>query len=157
MEWLVGLGFGVTVVSLWSVFVLFLVCLRHTEKRIRDEISAGIHQFVDPPGEGQPSPLAVLTDQMATLLVGRLMQQVKASMAGIASGESKELVAAAESQMAASSPWMYLLANFLPKKFRSKLMAVPQFTGQLGLFGKNGGDHPAGSTGSIRDRLQKGG
>jgi hypothetical protein len=110
--------------------------------RIRGEISEAVQIVVTSPNADTPSPLAVVVDQMAILLAARLVQNVKAMLAGVESGESKGEQMAMIADAAEQSPWLALLANMLPKRIRNQLMKNPQMIGALA---KLGGNHHAES------------
>jgi hypothetical protein len=130
-----------------AVLVCFaLLCRRWYNSelsRIRDEISSTLAAFVSSPDADTPSPLAVIVDQAALLLAARLMQQLKAMMAGVESGESKgeqDLMIQAAS---AQSPWLALIAGMLPKRIRNQLLKNPQMIGALSKIGGNHQAEPA--------------
>lgn len=139
------------IASLWSVFYLFVRCVRGIEDRTREDLAAAVRGILVPAAEGQPSALAVYSDQVATLFAARIVQQLKTAAGGVASGVSKEAESAAIAQVAGGSPWMALLAGLLPKKFRSQILAAPQFAGQLRLPDGGNGQQP---TASVADRLK---
>jgi hypothetical protein len=105
--------------------------------RIQDEISEAVRTFVSSPGPDLPSPLAVFMDNVALLLAARLVQQVKAMLAGVESGESKGEQLALIEEATQGSPWLALLSGILPKRIRNKLMKNPQMIGWLSNLGGN--------------------
>ena len=102
--------------------------------------------FLQAPDENTPSPLACLIDQGATLLASRLMQQVKAMLAGVESGLSKQEQSELLSNASQGSPLVGMIAGMLPKRIRSGLIKNPQMIGALSslLDRRNGG-----STGDV--------
>lgn len=110
------------------------------EQKWRDEITAMVRAFVEAPDENTPSPLGILLDQGATLLASRLMQQLKAMLAGVESGLSKAESAQMLGEVAEGSPLLAILSNILPKKIRAALVKNPQMIGALSkLSNRNGG------------------
>ena len=148
------LGLGQLVVMLW-----FMRGLSSAERRAREDLKASIRTFVTPAKEGDASPLALLVDQCAVVLAGRLMQQLQQRASGISSGMARQELAETQAEISGASPWLGMLSAFLPKKFKNQLLRNPQMVGQLAMFGKNNGgqDTVPGPGGSVRDRLQKGG
>jgi hypothetical protein len=100
-----------------------------------------VRLFVTSPDENTPSPLAVIVDQMSTLLAARLVQNIKQMISGVESGAAKGEQLALIEEASASSPWVALLANMLPKRLRNQLMKNPQMLGALARMG--GGNHNA--------------
>lgn len=141
--------------SIWAVSGLFLLWTVRTEARLVSKAMDALRALIEPPAEGQPSPLGVYTDQLALIFAARVVQQLKTAAAGVASGVSKEAEADALGMVAGGSPWVALLAGLLPKRFRRSLLANPQFTGQLGLFGQGGGGNHHAETASVADRLRR--
>jgi len=130
-------------ILVFSCFALLLRRSYHSEvARIRDEITETVRTFLSSPNADTPSPLAVIVDQAALLLAARLVQQLKAMMAGVESGEAKGEQAALFEAAAGQSPWLSLLAGILPKRIRNGLMKNPQMIGALS---KLGGNHHAES------------
>lgn len=129
------------------VGVCFLVLVRwwihRTEQRIRSEISEAVRIFITAPDDKTPSPLALLIDQGALVLASRLMQQVKAMLAGAESGRSKaEAEQMQEQIMGHAPPWASLVLGILPAKLRNQLLRNPQMIGALAKMtgGNNAGD-----------------
>lgn len=146
---------ALTVFALWRLHS----STRAVEDRIFARIQSALTAFVTSPSEEEPSPLAVLSDQLAVVFAARIMQQLKASMAGISSGISKEAMADAEEEIGAVSPALGILAGILPKKIRNKMLSNPQMVRQLAMFGRGNGAGPARSTGdgntSVLSRLRQ--
>jgi hypothetical protein len=88
--------------------------------------------------------LAQLTDVLATLLAARLVQQVKAMLAGVESGASKGEQLALIENATQDNPWLAILSTILPKRLKSKLLSNPQMIGALSKLGGFGGNHGAG-------------
>lgn len=110
------------------------------ERKLRQELQDLIRTFLESPDEKTPSPLAVLIDQGATLLAARLVQQIKAMLAGVESGLSKQEGAQMLGEVTEGSPLLGLLAGILPKKIRAGLMKNPQMIGALaGLVSRKNG------------------
>lgn len=147
---LVLLALGQTLVMLW-----FIRGLRAAELRARADLQAAVRSFVTPAAEGEPSPLAVLVDQCAVVLAGRLMQQLQQRAAGMSSGEARQELSQNEAAVTAGSPWLGLLAAMLPKRFKNQLMRNPQMLGQLQMWPK-GNNHNEPDAESVRSRLQRG-
>jgi hypothetical protein len=143
---------ALSLVSLWSVPALFLLRIDRIRAETKAEMAAALRALLEPAGDGQPSPLAVYSDQVATLFAARIVQQLKAMAGGVASGVEKQAEAGAIGQLAGGSPWLALLAGLLPKRFRNQLMAAPQFAGQLKLPEGGNGQQP---TASVADRLKR--
>lgn len=128
--------------------------LSTAEQRLYETVQSSLTRFVSPGQEGEPSPLAVLVDQCAIILAGRIMQQLKNTAAGVASGQARHDLAVAEQELAGQSPLLGTLAAILPKKLRNQLIRHPQMLGQLGLFGPRNGETPSEVSGSsVRERL----
>jgi len=108
--------------------------------RIQDEISETVRTFVTSPDADTPSPLAAFLDNVALLLAARLMQQLKAMLAGVESGAAKGEQLAMFEEAAASSPWLSLIAGILPKRLRNALTKNPQMVAALSKLG-GGGNH----------------
>lgn len=164
---MVALAIAAIVASLASSIsiILFLIRIHRQLQRANDELferaAAALTSFVSCPAEDVPSPLAVLADQTATIFAARIMQQVRASAAGIASGQAQEAMAEASAELAGGSPMLGILAGLLPKKIRNQMLRNPQMVRQLALFGKNGGNHTdatpegsGGASGSVLGRLR---
>lgn len=126
------------------VFSCFAYIAVRWYKREREETIARVTQaaadFLTAPNSETPSPLAMLLDQSALLLSARLVQQVKAMLAGVESGESKGEQLALINEATASSPWLAMLAGILPRRIRNGLMKNPQMIGALANIGK-GNNH----------------
>lgn len=131
------------------------------ERRIREEIAESIRAVLTSPDEDTPSPLAAYSDQVATILAARLMQQLKAMIGGVESGAAKALAAEQQLELLDNSPpELGLLAGILPKRLRNKLLKNPQMVGALTGFlskSKSNGAASSGSSpgGSVRDRLKR--
>lgn len=106
-------------------------------QRIADELQAALRSFIQPPDSETPSPLAVILDNAATLLAARMVQQVKAMLAGIESGEAKGQQLALIEEVSSKNPWVALLSNILPRRIRNGLMKNPQMLGALSSLGGN--------------------
>ena len=110
---------------------------RQERANIWHDISEALVEFATSPDKDTPSPLAVIIDQAALLLAARLMQQLKAMVAGVESGESKGEQAALIAEATSSTPWLALLSGMLPKRIRNGLMKNPQMIGALAKMGGN--------------------
>ncbi|GAI69899.1 unnamed protein product [marine sediment metagenome] len=137
-------------------FYLLSHWVERKEQAVRDfievekqNLAADLRQFVESPGPDQPSPLAVLTDQFATMFAARVWQQIEARLRGAAGTVAREEGKEVEGEMAAGSPLMALAMAFLPKSIKRKMLVNPQMVGALSnlVGGSNpgGGDH--GNTG----------
>lgn len=135
------------------------VALRRREQRYREEIKRAISEWMSAPNEETPSPFAMIADQICTLLAARLVQQVKAMLAGTESGLSKQATQLEfEGLTANASPWLGVLANVLPKRIRGQLMKNPQMVAALSKLGNHSGDDGSNHTGSsVADRLRRNG
>jgi hypothetical protein len=112
---------------------------------LRSQIEEGVRAFVEAPDEKTPSPLAVLVDNLALLLASRLMQQIKAMLAGVESGAAKGEQLQMFEQAAAESPLIGILGSMLPRRVRNSLMKNPQMVGALSrLLGGNHSATPGG-------------
>lgn len=135
--------FGAVVIALFVLqllsfwFASFL--LVRWVSRQRSELLQTLRAFVEST-DSEPSPLAVWTDQFATLFAGRVWQQIEARLRGAAGTVTREANKEAETEMAASSPLAALAMAFLPKKVKSQLANNPQFLGGLAqlVSGKKG-------------------
>lgn len=143
---------GLSLVSVWAVSWLFLTRIERIEARTKTQLAEALRAIIEPAGEGQPSALAVYSDQVATLFAARIVQQLKTAAGGVASGVSKEAEAGALGQLAGGSPWMALLAGLLPKRFRTQLLSAPQFASQLRLPEPTNGQQ---ATASVAARLKR--
>lgn len=144
---------GLSLVSMWAVSFLLIKRVELIEARTKTQLTETFRAIVEPATEGQPSVLAVYSDQVATLFAARIIQQLKTAAGGIASGVSKEAEAGALGQLAGGSPWVALLAGLLPKRFRSQLLSAPQFASQLRLPEPSDNGHR--STATVADRLKR--
>lgn len=128
-------------------------------RRVQDDISQAVHDLITAPDENTPSPLAVLIDQGALLLSSRLIQHLKAMLAGTESALSKAEGTERQLELLQSAPsWVSVVAGILPPRLRKQLLANPQMIGALSnLVGANkgGGNHSTDTGGSVRDRLQR--
>lgn len=144
MIWLVCLFISCQTLVFICLFVLAVRLLARERDRLKNEALDALREFISAPDPETPSPLAVLTDTAATLLAARLVQNVKAMLAGVESGEAKgqqlELI---DSAMAAS-PWLGLIGGMLPKRLRNSLMRNPQMVAALSKLGSN---HAQGAPG----------
>jgi len=113
-------------VGLITAWILIPRWIASKEKQLQDQLRA----FVEAK-EGEASPLAVLTDQVATLFAGRLWQQVEARLRGAAGAMGREASQQAEAEVAGSGPLAALAMAFLPKKAKMMLVKNPQFLGAL--------------------------
>jgi len=121
--------------GLVAALVLVPRWVNDQKRQVADQLRALVESKDD-----QPSALAVLTDQMAILLAGRLWQQVEARLRGAAGTGAREANKEHEADVAASSPLAALAMAFLPKKAKMMLVNNPQFVGTLaGLLGKSQG------------------
>jgi len=139
-----GLVFAGCQVLVFGCFALLAVRFYRRERaRVGQEIAAALTEFATSPDKDTPSPLAVIIDQAALLLAARLMQQLKAMMAGVESGASKGEQASMIAEATSGSPWLALLSGILPARIRNQLMKNPQMIGALS---KLGGNHSPSSS-----------
>jgi hypothetical protein len=110
----------------------------HERQRLRDDLEAAVRGFVEAPDAETPSPLAAFVDHIALLLAARLVQQVKAMLAGVESGAAKGEQLAMFEAAAEQSPWIGLIGGMLPKRIRNQLMKNPQMIGALSRLGSGG-------------------
>lgn len=139
--------------SLWAAVYLFKRWSAGIEARTRSSLSEAVRAVVEPAGPEEPSLLAVYSDQVATILAARIMQQLKAGIAGVASGQAREVQSEALANMAGRSPWLAVLSGLLPAKYRKALLAAPQFTGQL-RQGQDQGDNHNTQKSDVAERLK---
>ena len=119
------------------LFGLSVRLLARAREKMKDEALATLREFISAPDADTPSPLAALTDTFATLLAARLVQNVKAMLAGVESGASKaEQLALIDGAMQ-QSPWLGLIGGMLPKRLRNSLMRNPQMIAALSRIGGN--------------------
>jgi hypothetical protein len=140
-----NIAVGVLIGCQFFVLLCLGLMVRYWYHRIRSEAEETVRNFVSCPDEKTPSPLAMLADQVALLLAARLMQQIKAMLAGVESGESKAAASFALEGVASQSPWVALIAGMLPQRIRNGLMRNPQMMGALSKLGGLGGNHQAAS------------
>jgi hypothetical protein len=114
------------------------------EQKLRSEITELVRGLIEAPDDKTPSPLAVLIDQGATLLASRLMQQLKAMLAGVESGLSKNEQLSFLEEASHGSPLLSALAGMLPKRIRSGLLKNPQMIGALSKMVS--GNHNSGNS-----------
>lgn len=152
MVTILSLGFLLLIGSIWAVALLFQRSIEGIETRAREDLARAARVLIEPPAEGQPSPLAIYSDQVATLFAARIVQQLKTAAGGVASGVAKQEQAEALGSVAGRSPWLALLAGLLPKRFRNQILSSPQFTGQLSMLA-DGGNHQAQPS-SVANRLK---
>jgi hypothetical protein len=121
-----------------AVFLRFVIARK--EAQLRKELRELARALIEAPDDKTPSPLAVMIDQGATLLAARLMQQIKAMLAGVESGLSKNEQLELMEGAANGSPLVGMLAGMLPKRIRNGLMRNPQMIGALSnLFNRQNG------------------
>jgi hypothetical protein len=139
------------------VFACFIIATRfwfESEKRkaIR-ELTEFARSMIEAPDENTPSPLAALIDQGALLLAARLMQQIKAMLAGVESGEAKAEQGRLFGEASAASPLLGIVGAMLPKRIRNGLMRNPQMMAALSRLG--GGNHTGGPEAAIPPRRHR--
>lgn len=121
----------------------------HQKRALEQELTEVLRSFVSAPNPETPSPLAVLVDNVATLLAARLVQQVKTMLSGVESGASKGEQLALIEGATQGNPWLALISGMLPKRIRTKLLANPQMIGALSKIGSGGnGVVPADTSGA---------
>lgn len=152
-----GLVFSACLVVVFGCWTLALwLLLRAWERRIRAELGDRLREFIEAPNDKTPSPLAVLIDQVATLLAARMAQQLKAMLAGTESGLSKGEASALEgAAVAALPPWAAMLASILPKRIKRQLLSNPQMVASLGKLAQganHGTDRPSQGAFEFTDR-----
>ena len=116
---------------------------RRERAQIALDVTQALTDFATAPDKDTPSPLAILIDQAALLLAARLVQQVKAMLAGTESGLSKGAQAEMMTEATKGSPWLTLLSGILPARLRNQLLKNPQMIGALSSLG---GNHHSDST-----------
>lgn len=136
------------VFAVWSA--LAVRWIRREKTALKQEVADALRSFVTSPDKDTPSALAVLTDQVALLLAARLVQQVRASLAGMESGASKQEAAETEAAvLSGGPPWLTILSQIIPQKLKRQLLRNPQMVGALAsLVGKNGEAAPGPGAGS---------
>lgn len=137
MIWLVCVLIACQTLVSICLFVSAAKLLSRERDRLKDEAIATLREFISAPDADTPSPLAALTDTFATLLAARLVQNVKAMLAGVESGASRgEQLALIDGAMQ-QSPWLGLIGGMLPKRLRNALMRNPQMVAALSKLGTN--------------------
>lgn len=126
--------------------------------RLRREITAQIvdaaRALVESPADDQPSPLAVLADQCATLLVGRAQQAIESRLRGASGAAQREdNKDQLQSALASGPAWLPMVASMLPRKWLKLLASNPQFLGQLPLAGFGGKPNGNGND-SVANRIR---
>ena len=121
----------------------------------RNRIKVVFTGLVSSPGPDQPSPAALVTDQVAQVLASRLASQLKATLMGTESGISRNQAAIETELMAGSNPVLgAVLANFpgIRKRLTKNPGLAPLVQAAAEKFlagvGKNGSNHQDG--GSIK-------
>lgn len=142
---------GLQVLSTWVAFWLLKRWVEAQKKALIDQGRAFLESHDD-----QPSPLAILTDQFASLFAGRLWQYVEARLRGAAGTVAREDAKDAELAVGASGPLAALAMAFLPKKAKMMLMKNPQFLASLGSLvgGKSQGSNGSGSPESKNFKME---
>lgn len=131
--------------------------------RIQQQLVDLVRSLTEPPDDKTPSALAVLMDQLALVLAARLVQQLKAMLAGTESGLSKQETGQLELDLGQTNPWLGILAGILPKRIRNQMLRNPQMVGALANMVKGSGDQAgqAGNNGqggpgaSVRERISR--
>lgn len=139
---LAGLIFAGIVLPRW---------IARKERELTDQLRA----FIEAKGD-EPSPLAILTDQMATLFAGRLWQQVESRLRGAAGAMGREASQEAQAEVAGSGPLAALAMAFLPKRAKMMLVKNPQFLGALSALmpgSRRAGSNDNHSTGSDQSKM----
>jgi phage-related minor tail protein len=142
---------GCQLLVLGCIVLLVRHWIRRQAAALRDEIAETVRTFVSAPDDKTPSPLAAVVDQFALLLAARLVQQVKAMLAGVESGASKGEQLALMQDATSSSPWLALIAGIIPKRLRNQLMRNPQMIGALSKLGGGGNHSTSGGSAPSRD------
>ena len=137
MLWIVCLLLTCHTLVLICLFGLSVRLLARAREKMKDEALATLREFISAPDADTPSPLAALTDTFATLLAARLVQNVKAMLAGVESGASKGEQLALMDEAMDKSPWLGLIGGMLPKRLRNSLMRNPQMVAALSKIGGN--------------------
>ena len=137
MLWIVCLLLTCHTLVLICLFGLSVRLLARAREKMKDEALATLREFISAPDADTPSPLAALTDTFATLLAARLVQNVKAMLAGVESGASKGEQLALMDEAMDKSPWLGLIGGMLPKRLRNSLMRNPQMIAALSRIGGN--------------------
>ena len=152
-----ALAFGAVEILVFACFAVLAHWYVDQQKRkIRDEISELVRAFITAPDDQTPSPLACLIDQGSLLLAARMVQQLKAMLAGTESGLSKaEGLEKQLSMLDDAPPWASIVLGILPKRLRSQLLKNPQMIGALSSFKPgNGAGSPGSAGGSVAGRLR---
>jgi hypothetical protein len=121
--------------------ILAVRFFRREYRQLREEAAEALRGFVSAPDANTPSPLAAMCDQLALLLAARLVQQIKAMLAGVESGASKGEQLGLMQEASQSSPWLSLIAGMLPARLRNQLLKNPQMVGALSKMVGTGGNH----------------
>lgn len=110
------------------------------------KVQAVIKAFVTQPDEKTPSPLAKMVDDSAALLSAHLVMQVKTTLMGLASVDSKNAVKAGTEAILEANPALGMLLHFIPgaKRLVKNPAMLSLFSGALTkMSGKNGSNPPA--------------
>jgi hypothetical protein len=118
------------ILQIFGLFAAVVLLPRWIERQKR-ALWDSLREFVETKDDKTPSPLAILTDDVATVFAGRLWQQVEARLRGSVGAMGREDVKAAEGEVAASGPLAALAMAFLPKRAKMMLIKNPQFLGAL--------------------------
>jgi len=142
------------------VFLCFAIAagfwFENQKRKLKLEAEEWARAFIESPDSETPSPLAVLIDQGATLLAARMIQQIKAMLAGVESGLSKNEQSDLLANAANQSPLLGMLGAMLPKRIRSGLMKNPQMVAALGRMVGGGNNHsPESSAGAPAPRKHR--
>ncbi len=147
---LVGIGLLTALLVAWS-FCAWRLVVRWIGRKIEDEkaeLALHIRAYVEPHSDDTLSPLALVADDFATLLAGRLWQHVEARMRGGNAQTTLELNKEEEAALTASNPGAALAMAFLPKKIKNMLKKNPMMLGALSNLAGGGGQPGGGDHGN---------
>jgi len=89
-------------------------------------------EFITPPGDDKPSPLSLTFDALASILARHMGVEVKTTIAGMLSGQSRgdaaENLAAGEIDLSLDNPAAAGLIAMLPKKYQKLAYKNPMIT-----------------------------
>ena len=106
-----------------------------------------LHQFFDAPGEDEPSKFAIVVDYVGRVLAARIITQVKTTIGGMNSVDSKNAQREAVSEVVQSNPGLQAILPFLPKRMQKNADLLGMAAQVLGgMAGKQGGNHDSGTT-----------
>ncbi len=89
-------------------------------------ISREIEEFLSSPGPDSPSPFDVQMDILAQRIAAHVATQVKVTLMGMLSGQSRQDSAAEDIAFAANNPMLSGIVGMLPKKMQKTIRSNPE-------------------------------